>query len=88
MAGESVSGERVISDAGFNTGIYPPVSYLPQALTVAAARLFTSNRLALLYAARIGGWLATIALLYLALSLLPRGQYGLLAVCLMPIALQ
>lgn len=88
MRDEDISSTRVPSGAGFNTGVYPPVSYAPQALMVAVVKLFTTNRLTLLYAARIGGLLATAALLYAALSLLPKGRWGLLAVCLMPVMLQ
>ena len=88
MRGEALSDTRVTSSAGFNTGVYPLISYAPQALAMALVRLFTSDRLAVLYAGRLGGWLATVLLLYLAVRLLPRGRYGLIALCLMPVLLQ
>lgn len=82
------SGERVTSGLGENTGIYPINSYFPQALGLAIARLFTSNWVIQLYAARLGGWLATLILLYYAIRIAPAGKEMIALAALFPMCIQ
>ena len=78
----------VVSSAGANTGFYPINNYFPQALGMALVRLVTKNRLAILYGARFGGWLATLLLLYYAVKKIPAGKNLLIAMALTPMFLQ
>lgn len=87
MAHEVCSETLVPSSAGFNTGIYPPISYFPQAAGMALVRLFTNNRLAMLFGARIGAWLVTTLLLFLAIRWLPCGKWVMLSISLLPMLL-
>ena len=55
---------------------------------MALVRLVTKNRLAILYGARFGGWLATLLLMYYAVKKIPAGKYVVIAIALMPMFLQ
>lgn len=70
-----------------NTAVYSPVSYLPQVLGVAAARLAGAPLPWLFVAGRVAGLMAYLALVYLALRLAPAGRIVILVVGLMPMAL-
>ena len=76
------------ADVGAATGFYPIHNYFPQALGMALVRLATKNKLAILYGARFGGWLATLLLLYAAVKKIPAGKYLMIAISLMPMFLQ
>ena len=83
------SEEKTVAMSNMATGIYPANSYFPQALGMAIARLFTSNRIVILYAARFGAWLATLFLLYHAIRLAPdESKHILLMISLFPMTLQ
>ena len=71
-----------------NTAIYPITGYLPQAIALRLASLLTSNPVVLLFAARLGAWLTTTVLLWYAIRIIPEGKTLLLAVTLLPMALQ
>ena len=73
---------------GAATGFYPIHNYFPQALGMALVRLVTKNRLAILYGARFGGWLATLLLMYYAVKKISAGKYVVIAIALMPMFLQ
>jgi uncharacterized membrane protein len=70
-----------------NTAVYSPVSYLPQAVGVAIARLVHAPFPLLFYIGRLFGALAYIGLVYLALRVATGGRNVLLVVALMPMAL-
>jgi uncharacterized membrane protein len=70
-----------------NTAVYSPVSYLPQALGVAVARLVHAPFPLLFYLGRLFGALAYIGLVFLALRVATGGRSVLLVVALMPMAL-
>lgn len=76
------------TSGGEATGIYPIDCYFPQALCMAIAHLFTDNWAALLYAARLGGWLATAFLLYHAIRIAPTGKALIMLIALFPMSLQ
>lgn len=88
-AGDSIDMARLEeADVGAATGFYPIHNYFPQALGMALVRLVTKNRLAILYGARFGGWLATLLLMYYAVKKIPAGKYVVIAIALMPMFLQ
>lgn len=78
----------VVSGVAANTGFYPVNNYFPQALGMAFARLFTLNRMAIFYAARLFAWLVTFALFYYAVRRAPAGKYMIIALSLLPMMLQ
>lgn len=88
-AGDRIDmGQLEKADVGAATGFYPIHNYFPQALGMALVRLVTKNKLAILYGARFGGWLATLLLMYYAVKKIPAGKYLLIAISLMPMFLQ
>jgi hypothetical protein len=70
-----------------NTAVYSPLSYLPQALGVAIARLVHAPFPSLFYTGRLFGALAYIGLVFVALRVATGGRNVLLVVALMPMAL-
>jgi uncharacterized membrane protein len=70
-----------------NTAVYSPVSYVPQALGVAIARMVRAPLPLLFYTGRLFGALAYLGLVYLALRVATDGRNVLLVVALMPMAL-
>ena len=67
--------------------VYPPLAYLPQAAGIAIGRAFGAGPLVLLYLARAANALAAVALLALAIGLLPAGKGPALLTGLLPMAL-
>lgn len=72
----------------FNTALYAPLSYIPQASGIAIARLFTDRLVVIAYAGRMANWLCITALSYAALCLVPRGKAFFCLFLLMPMSLQ
>lgn len=72
----------------FNTALYAPVSYLPQAAGIAAARLVTDRLALIAYAGRFSNWMFITALLWGAVRILPRGKRFAVLFLLMPMNLQ
>ncbi len=72
------------------TTVYPPVSYLPQAITMWIAERFTDSVLLLAYSARIGSLLVTFSLFGLAIQLLPGegNKKMFMLIMLLPMCLQ
>jgi len=83
-----ISMETVTEQQNEATGIYPLAAYLPQALMMFLARLFTDRILILLYSTRVGSMLITSLLFYFAVRHSPAGKYILLAVACLPLTLQ
>jgi uncharacterized membrane protein len=82
----AIDDDRVF--AGFpNTAVYPPLAYLPQALGIALARLFSPSVLVCFYAGRVGNLLAATALFFLAIRVAPVGKWALVVLALTPMAL-
>lgn len=78
------------NDAGhsFNaTALYSPLSYLPQSLGIAAARLFTGKVWILFLAGRIFNFAAIGAVMALAVHLMPYGKKYLILIALIPMNL-
>ena len=72
------------------TTVYPPVSYLPQAISMWIAGRFTDSVLLLAYSARIGSLLVTFTLFALAIRFLPGegNKKMLMLIVLLPMCLQ
>lgn len=66
---------------------YPPTGYVAQAAGVGVARLVGAGPLGLLYAARIANVLFCVAIVTLALRLMPVGRYVGLSLALLPMSL-
>ena len=71
-----------------NTALYSPVPYLPQALAIKLATLFTSRPYYLSIAARLGGALFSMILCIAALWLIPYGAKVLFVIMMIPVTLQ
>jgi hypothetical protein len=65
---------------------YPPLGYVPQALGIACARLFTSSVLLQLYAARLGNLAVWLLLVWAAIRTAPAFKVVLAVVALSPIS--
>lgn len=70
-----------------NTAVYSPVSYVPQVIGVAIARWLGASLPVVFYAGRLFALLAYAGLVFLALSVAPRGRWAILVVALMPMSL-
>ncbi|MDB5178149.1 MAG: hypothetical protein JWN01_92 [Patescibacteria group bacterium] len=70
-----------------NTSLYPPVSYAPQALAIAAGRLFQAPPVVLLYLARLAGLVVWLGLILLAVRRLPAAGLAIAALAITPMAL-
>jgi uncharacterized membrane protein len=69
----------------WNTAPYSPVVYLPHMPGIILARLAGQPPAVMLYAARLSGLIVYIALLVLAIRIIPIGKWTLLLVGLMPV---
>lgn len=68
--------------------VYSFVQYIPQAMGIAIARIFTDNTYLITYAGRIVNMMVAILLLYFAIKLMPFGKKMLLIPAMLPIALE
>ena len=71
-----------------NMSLYAPVSYLPQAVGIKIARMFTGNVAKFFYAGRFGNFLASMLLCLWAIYLIPFGERILLLAMAFPMSLQ
>jgi uncharacterized membrane protein len=70
-----------------NAAVHPPLVYVPQALAIFVARLFSSSVLVAFYAGRLANLLAATAATYLAIRLAPIGKWAFACFALTPITL-
>jgi len=70
------------------TAIYSPIQYLPQALGVVVARIFTSRPIIMAFSARCMNIFLSFTVLYFAFKLIPFGKKIYLVVISIPIALE
>lgn len=68
--------------------VYSFVQYIPQAVGIFIARLFTNNTYLITYAGRIANMIISIILLYLAIKIIPFGKKVLLIPAMIPIAIE
>lgn len=73
---------------GYRIAPYSPVNYFPQVVSVAVARLFTDNSLIHFYIARLANIISCMALLYLAIKIIPFGKNILFILSIIPIAIE
>ena len=71
-----------------NTALYAPTSYLPQAVGIRIADLFTDRPVVLAYAGRIANMLVFGLLFFLAIRLTPVGKNFLALLGLVPVNIQ
>ena len=67
-----------------NVAVYSPVTYLPQALGIFAARHFTNNISVIVYSGRFVNWLFITLILYASIRIIPVGKEVLALIALMP----
>lgn len=72
----------------FNSSLYAPVSYLPQSMGIAFARLFTDRIILLYYAGRIFNALLAGAMFFSAVRIAPRGKYVIILISMLPNVVQ
>jgi uncharacterized membrane protein len=70
-----------------NTAQYAPLAYLPQALSIFIARIFTGSVLLQMYAARLATAVCWTLLAFLAIRFLPFAHWGAVALSMTPLAL-
>lgn len=68
--------------------VYSFVQYIPQAVGIALARIFTSNAYLITYSGRIANMLVSVLLLYFAIKIMPFGKKLLLIPAMIPIAIE
>ncbi len=71
-----------------NTSLYAPVCYIPQAVGIKIARIFTSNVYTIFMAGRAGAFAASFLLSVYALKKMPFGKTALFVVMMLPMTLQ
>ena len=71
-----------------NTALYFPTCYLPQALGIRIARLFTNHTMAIFYAGRAANFATAYVLSILALKYMPFGKNILFIIMCFPVTLQ
>ena len=71
-----------------NTALYSPISYLPQALAIFVADLFTNNVPALFYSGRIGSAIVCFLLLSYALKTVPFGRRIVFTIMMFPLSVE
>lgn len=67
--------------------VYSPIPYIPQAIAIKVTSIFTNNLLVQFYMARIVNLLVSIAILYVAIKIIPFGKKIILFVVLIPTTL-
>lgn len=71
-----------------NVAVYSPIQYIPQALGMKIAKLFTDNLLIVLYAARILNLATCILLLYFAIKKMPFGKMLIYIISVLPLSIE
>lgn len=89
---ERYGRERLSEETSFlifwNTSLYAPISYFPQAIGIGIARLLTDRIAWIAYAGRIAGFLFVGLIGFLAVKYVPFGKKAMLLVLLLPINMQ
>lgn len=72
----------------WNTAVYFPVTYLPQALGILISRLITDKIVVIIYIAKLFNLLFAAILFYLAIKIAPFGKRVIFLVALIPMNMQ
>jgi len=70
-----------------NTAVYPPLTYIPQAIGITITRIFKSSILVEMYAARIMILMSWLTLVFLAIKTIPTVKWGLVALAVTPLTI-
>ncbi|MET1033529.1 MAG: DUF2142 domain-containing protein [Candidatus Saccharimonadales bacterium] len=70
-----------------NVAIYPPVNYMPQAIGISIARLFTPKVLIQFYAAKVTNLIFLTCMLMMAIKLLPYGKKAGMVLASLPMVM-
>lgn len=82
------SSEYVVGRVPTNTAVYPPLGYVPQAVGIKLASMFTSNGIIISYSARIANWCCIFLVLLWALKRIPAYKHLMVFLTLLPMNLQ
>ena len=82
----SVDGETTLFSY-VNTAVYSPFTYLPQAIGIFLAQLFTDRLMVIVYAGRISNFLLTGLVYWLAVRLMPFSKKYIIWAALIPMNL-
>ena len=85
---QQIDGEKTQFYGFGNTALYAPTSYLPQAVGIRIADLFTDRPVVLAYAGRIANMLVFGLIFFLAIRLTPVGKNFLALLGLVPVNIQ
>jgi uncharacterized membrane protein len=83
-AAEKDVGSRTQATAFTSDAPYPPWSYLPSIAGIFLARLVRAPLIWYVYLARLSSLIVWIALVWLAIKLIPRGKWFMVTVALLP----
>lgn len=81
-----IVGSKLVPTPFENTVVYPPLSYIPQALAVFFTNIFTKNVLIQLYVARLVNVVVCIVILYFAVKRIPIGKWAVMLLATTPLA--
>ena len=68
--------------------VYSPIQYIPQAIGMIFARLFSDNLLLMLYMARLFNLIVCIILLYFTIKLIPFGKMLVYLISVLPLSIE
>lgn len=84
---KQITEETVNTDMKY-TAVYSPVQYLPQAIGICIADIFTNNVFIIAYSARLFNMIFSLLLIYFAIRIIPFGKKIIIILCMIPITLE
>lgn len=72
---------------GSYMAVYSAIPYVPQAIAIRIASLFTNKVVAIFYVARLANLIFAVFILYIAFKILPYGKKLLFLICMVPTTL-
>lgn len=83
----NVDQNSINTVGGEYMAVYSPIPYIPQAIAIKVTSIFTNNLLVIFYIARIVNLLVSVAILYVAIKIIPFGKKIILFITLIPTTL-
>ena len=81
--------KKNIGDHDMSTvAVYSPIQYTPQAVGIKLASIFTNRSILLAYAGRLMNMIFAIAMIYMAIKIIPVGKKMLFALAFFPIFIE
>ena len=77
-------GEETVKVDGSYMAVYSIVPYIPQAIAIKFASLFTDRVVTIFYLARLANLIVSIIILYIAFKIMPYGKKLLFLICMIP----